>query len=159
MIKINTLPRIIKKRNKRLGQGLGSGKGKTSGRGTKGQSSRGVIKARNSIRNSSYIRRLPLYRGKYRNKSIKIKPFIININQLNIFQKNDVVNIETLIKKGIINSDLMGEKIHIKILSEGELKIPLQIALPCSKSAARKIQKAGGIIVPIKSIKGDKTVK
>ena len=143
MIKLNTLPKIVERGKKRLGQGHGSGKGKTAGRGTKGQRSRGKISATFSAGSLAMVRRLPLLRGKYRNKSFKHKPLIVNIKYLNILPKNSIVDVESLVKNHIIKEN--DAKIYgVKILGDGKLEIPLVIKLPTSKSAAKKIEAAGG---------------
>ncbi|MBI2611301.1 50S ribosomal protein L15 [Candidatus Gottesmanbacteria bacterium] len=142
-MELNKLPRLTTKAKKRLGRGHGSGRGKTAGRGTKGQKARGKLSLYFEGGQQPLIKRLPLKRGKDRNKPLSGKPFIVNIKYLNILPKNTIVNREILIKHGIIEKEI--EK--IKILGDGELKVPLKISLPTSKSAALKIKKAGGSIV------------
>ncbi|MBI3955121.1 uL15 family ribosomal protein, partial [Candidatus Gottesmanbacteria bacterium] len=97
-MKLHNLPKTSTIGKKRLGQGLGSGKGKTSGKGTKGQKSRGKIAKTLGAAGSLLVRRLPLYRGKYRNKPRGHKAYAINIKYLNILPKDSVVNFETLKK-------------------------------------------------------------
>jgi len=146
MIKINNLPKITKKANKRIGRGHGSGKVKTSGRGTKGQKSRGSISKRLGFAGASLIKRLPLYRGKYRNKPIRKKALVVNLKYLNHLPKNTIVDISVLDKFHIINgSD--AKKYGVKILGDGEITVPLTIKISCSKGAVKKIEKAGGKVV------------
>lgn len=142
-MELNKLPRLTRDRKKRLGRGHGSGRGKTAGRGTKGQKAREKLSLYFEGGQQPLIKRLPLKRGKDRNKVRTGKPFIVNIKYLNILPKDTIVNREILIKHGIIDKEI--EK--VKILGDGELKIPLKIALPTSKSAAEKIKKAGGTII------------
>lgn len=145
MITLHKLPKTAKRTKKRKGQGGGSGKGKTAGRGTKGQRARGKIPARLGLTGSSFIKRLPLFRGKYRNKPKKNKPLVINLKDLSSFAPQTVVNLETLVKYHIIKAD-DAYKYGVKILGSGEIEIPLTVNLPCSKGAIKKIEKAKGSV-------------
>lgn len=144
-MKLNTLPKITARKHKRLGQGHGSGKGKTAGRGTKGQGARGKVTYTFSAGSLAFVRRLPLIRGKYRNKPRTSKPFIINVKYLNILPAHTTVDKDALIKYHIINENTV-EGTNIKILGDGELKVPLIVKLRCSKHAAKKITASGGKI-------------
>lgn len=140
---LNKLKKIKKSSKKRLGQGHGSGRGKTGGRGTKGQKARGKIPLSFEGGALSLIKRLPFRRGKGRNKVFKKKPLVINIKVLNLLKKDSVVDLETLIKNRIV--DEKDAKMYgVKILGEGDLRIPLTVKLLVSKGAASKIKKAGG---------------
>ncbi len=142
-MKLNNIPKVTKTEKKRLGLGHGSGRGKTAGRGTKGQKARGDIPLRFEGGAIALIKRMPFHRGKGKNKMFKKKPIIINVSVLNILDKGTVVNIKTLSMKNIINE--REAKIYgVKILGDGDIKIPLTIELPISKSALKKIEKAGG---------------
>ncbi|KKR78032.1 MAG: 50S ribosomal protein L15 [Candidatus Curtissbacteria bacterium GW2011_GWA1_40_9] len=141
------LSKVITRRAKRIGRGQGSGRGKTSGRGTKGQNARGKL----SITHAHYeggqrplIKRLPYKRGKG-NPKISKKPIIVSLDALSQFTKGQVVNIESLIKNGIIKKE-DAQKYGVKILGGHKLPIALTIELPISKKAAEKIEKAGGKI-------------
>lgn len=147
-MKLHQLPKLVKASKKRLGQGHGSGRVKTSGRGTKGQKARGKIKMGFEGGQLSLIKRLPLSRGRGRNKSFKAKPLIVNLKYLNLLVKETTVDLETLIKHKLVKAD-EAKKFGVKILGDGEIKIPLKISLPCSKSAKEKIEKAGGILVKL----------
>ncbi len=140
---LNSLIKIKKHSKKRLGQGHGSGKVKTAGRGTKGQKARNKVPMYFEGGALPLIKRLPYRRGKGRNKKISKKPLIVNIKYLNILPKNQVVDIDSLIKKRIINGD-DARKFGVKILGDGEINQALIVKLPISKSAAKKIEKAGG---------------
>lgn len=143
MVELHKLPKLLKlPKKKRLGQGHGSGRGKTSGRGTKGQKARGKIRASFEGGQLPLIKRLPLKRGKGRNKSLKTKQLAINVKYLNIFKKDSVVNLASLIKAGILDSATLKDR--VKILGDGELTVALKVELPCSKGAKLKIEKAGG---------------
>src|SRR3989344_338225 len=125
MVNVNNLIKTTKGKKKRLGQGLGSGKGKTGGRGTKGQKSRGKIPLSQGLAGVQFVRRLPLFRGKGRNKRVNSKPLIINLKDL--------------------------ESVYgVKLLGDGQVKVPLQINIPTSKSAAKKIISAGGKVLSSK---------
>ena len=142
-MKLNNISKVTKTEKKRLGLGHGSGRGKTAGRGTKGQKARGDIPLRFEGGAIALIKRMPFHRGKGKNKMFKKKPIIINVSVLNILDKGTVVNIKTLSMKNIINE--REAKIYgVKILGDGDIKIPLTIELPISKSALKKIEKAGG---------------
>ena len=144
MIKIHELPKTVRRGKKRLGQGHGSGKGKTGGRGTKGQRARRRTELwRKEI--AVLAKRLPLIRGKYRNKPLDHKPLIVNLKYLNNLPENSEVDLKLLVLKHIVReADAM--LYGVKILGDGEIKIPLTIKLSCSKSAAKKIKTAGGKI-------------
>lgn len=142
-MKLSKLPKITKRRKKRVGLGHGSGRMKTAGRGTKGQKARGKIPARFEGGALSIIKRLPMQRGRARNKVFKRRPIAINVKVLNTLSKNTIVDLNGLIKHNIIekeDADIYG----VKILGEGKLDVPLHVVLPCSKGARKKIEAAGG---------------
>ena len=143
MADLSLLPKIIVNRKKRLGQGHGSGKGKTAGRGTKGQKSRGKIPTSIKLAGISFVKRLPLFRGKGRHKRISSKPLVINIRDLAHLSKNTVVDLDLLVNKRLVKKD-EAQMFGVKILGEGSLKIALIVNLPTSNSARKKIEKAGG---------------
>lgn len=136
------LPKVVQKSKKRVGRGLGSGKGgHTVGRGQKGQKSRGRIgilfegfKVKKSL-----LKRLPLSRGKGK-FSAKDKPLIVNLDVLNLLPAGSTVNIENLAKAGIVKLD-EARKFGVKILGNGKLTKKLKIDLPMSKSVAKKLKK------------------
>lgn len=142
MTNLSNLPAIKIKSAKRLGRGHGSGRVKTSGRGTKGQKAREKVKltfAGSSLQ-ASWLKRLPLMRGKGKNISHQKKPTAVNLKYLNSLKANSEVTLESLKKARIVD----GRVTRVKILGDGELKVALTIKLPCSKGAAQKIAKAGG---------------
>ena len=136
------LPQITKKSKRRLGQGHGTGRGKTAGRGTKGQKSRGKISLSFEGGAQPLIKRLPFRRGKGRNKSFRVKPYVLNLDKLNLLKKNSIVDIDLLIKEGLVSKD--AKKDGVKILGEGKLSVTLTVNVPTSKSAREKIETAGG---------------
>lgn len=150
---LNNLKKITKTSKKRVGRGYGSGKGgHTSGRGSKGTKSRGKVPLifSGSKSKKSLLKRLPLQRGKEKLKSIKNKPLVVNLSYLNLFKKDDKVNEGSLAKLGIVDLK-QAKKFGIKILGDGKLEVALKVDLPCSKSAEKKIEKAGGKVLQEKS--------
>ncbi|MFZ3130003.1 MAG: 50S ribosomal protein L15 [Desulfosporosinus sp.] len=125
---------------KRLGRGVGSGHGKTSGKGHKGQNSRaggGVRPGFEGGQNTLY-RRMPK-RG-FHNISRK-NIVALNVRDLERFENDTVVTIESLLESGLIKAVKDG----VKILATGELTKALTIRIDkVSPAAARKIVAAGG---------------
>lgn len=129
-----------RKARKRVGRGIGSGTGKTSGRGHKGQNARsggGVRPGFEGGQNPLYLR-LPrrgftnIHRREYA---------IINVADLGRFEEGTVVTPELLAKAGIVKDVKSG----IKVLGNGELTVQLTVkANKFSQSAVDKIQAAGG---------------
>lgn len=145
---LSQLPGIVSRKKKRLGRGLGSGKGAKSGKGTtRHQKARESIPLHFEGGQAKMVKRFPLLRGKGKNKSVRVPPITIAIKDLNIFNDGDVVNIESLQKKGLINNDK--KKISVKILANGVLKKKLKVKLLISRSAKLLVEKAGGEVQPV----------
>lgn len=142
---ISSLPKSTQKSKRRLGQGHGSGRVKTSGRGTKGQHARNKVPIYFEGGALPLIKRLPFRRGKGRNRSFKDKPIAINVNALNLIKKGTVVDLNSLIDNHIVDAQ-DAKRYGVKILGDGELKIALTVKLPVSVGAKSKIEKAGGKI-------------
>ena len=149
-MQLNNLTKINKKKI-RVGRGIGSGKGKTSSRGHKGQKSRSgvAIKSFEGGQMPLY-RRLPKRGFKSLNKNITA---ILNLSKIqNILDKpkNDIKNILDL--KILKEKKLVNKKFKkLKILGSGEIKNNLEISAHfASKQALSKIEKAGGKISIIK---------
>ncbi len=128
-------------RKKRVGRGIGSGHGKTSTRGHKGQKSRsgyGEMPAFFEGGQTPFIMRIPKRGFKNPNKK---EYEIVNIKVLEAkFEANSEITPEVLKEKGIISCDKA-----VKILGDGELTKPLKVkAHKFSKSAEEKIKAAGG---------------
>ena len=141
---LSNLPKITEKKKKRLGRGLGSGRGAKSGRGTtRHQKARGKIPLHFEGGQARMVKRFPLLRGKGRNKPMPEKPFILNLKSLNVFKDNEVVNIESLLKKGLID-EIKSKRQTVKILGEGKLERKLVVKVLTSKSAKAAIEKLGG---------------
>ena len=146
MTTLNTTSQV-KIKKIRVGRGIGSGKGKTAGRGMKGQKSRSgvAIKSFEGGQMPLY-RRLPK-RGFTPLKKVKIAK--INIEKLqtliekNILKTDEKIDLKNLIKKNILNKSYK----KIKILGTGNINIKLDIEADfSSKSAREKIEKLGGKI-------------
>lgn len=142
---MENLPKIKTKKLRRLGQGHGSGRGKTAGRGMKGQNARSSRALSFEGGALPLIKRLPFRRGKGRNYSLNSKPLTVNLKVLNILPAKSVVDIETLIKHNIVVAS-EAKKFGVKILGDGELKNILTIKLPISNSARKKVEKVGGSV-------------
>ncbi|MBI1869418.1 50S ribosomal protein L15 [Candidatus Gottesmanbacteria bacterium] len=144
-MKLESLPKIRTDKKRRLGRGHGSGRGKTAGRGTKGQKAREKIRLGFEGGQLRLIKRLPVLRGRLRNKSRAKKPLIINVKYLNLFPANSQVTLKTLVEQKIVEASLIADN-RIKILGDGELRVPLKVELPTSKGAKKKIEAAGGTV-------------
>ncbi len=142
-MRLSTLTKITKTRKKRLGQGHGSGRGKTAGRGTKGQKAKGNIPLSFEGGALTLIKRLPFMKGKGKNKSFNNKPIAVNVKVLNLLKKGTVVDVKSLIESQIVDSDY-AKRYGVKILGDGKLAVSLIVKLPVSKGAAKKILAAGG---------------
>ena len=141
-MQLNTLKR--EHPNKKARQvGRGGTRGKTSGRGGKGQTARAGNKRRPQIRD--IIKKLPKLRG-YRFNSPSIKPLPVNVGDLNIFDTGAVVTVESLFEKNLVRR-VGGILPHVKILAKGEVTKKLSIVgCKVSDSARLKIEKAGGSV-------------
>ncbi|MBI2028183.1 MAG: 50S ribosomal protein L15 [Candidatus Levybacteria bacterium] len=142
-MKLSSLTKITAVEKRRLGQGPGSGRGKTGGRGTKGQKAKRTIPLDFEGGALPLIKRLPFMRGKGKNKLFKKKPIIINVKALNLLKKDSIVDLKTLVANRIVLEE-EGKMYGVKILGDGELSIPLTVKLPVSKGARKKIEKIGG---------------
>jgi large subunit ribosomal protein L15 len=128
---------------RRVGRGPGSGLGKTSGKGEKGQKARSGV----SIPATFEGGQLPLYRRLpkrgFSNAQFKIKYAIINVSDLNRFDDGAVVTPEILHDAGLLKNQLDG----VKVLGNGTLEKKLTIkAHKFSKEAVNKIEKSGSTL-------------
>jgi large subunit ribosomal protein L15 len=145
-MQINNLKR--KTKNKRsIKVGRGGTRGKTSGRGTKGQLARSGRKLRPELRD--IIKKLPKLRGRGKNSnlSIQIKPLTVNLNDIEAnFKAGDKVSPSTLAARGVIKH-YKGRNELVKILATGTLTKKVTIS-GCTISLAAKsaIEKAGGSV-------------
>ena len=131
---------------KRLGRGVGSGSGKTAGRGNKGYNSRsgGGVRPGYEGGQMPIQRRLPK-RG-FTNIFRK-KVAAINIRDLARFDSGSLVDEDSLVKAGLIK----GKRDGIKLLGHGEIKYPLEVKVHfVSESARKKVETAGGTVEVLK---------
>ena len=146
MTSLNTTEKILRKKT-RVGRGIGSGKGKTSGRGIKGQKSRSGVAIK-----SFEGGQMPLYRRLPKrgfNSLNNFKVAKINLDKIQMFidkkklNLNDTINIEVLKKLKIVNKNSK----KLKILGNGEIKQKINIQADLiSKSAVEKLNKIGGSV-------------
>jgi large subunit ribosomal protein L15 len=135
---------------KRVGRGMGSGKGRYSGRGIKGQKARS---GSHTMRPGFEGGQMPIYmrlgkkRGPYSKDAMPVGPHrthtvSVNVRDLErVFDDGAEITIETLIEKGLLKNT----RIDVKILGDGDLKKKLSVtAHAFSKSAREKIESAGG---------------
>jgi large subunit ribosomal protein L15 len=131
-----------RKARKRLGRGVGSGWGKTAGRGTKGQRSR----SGGGVRPGFEGGQMPIHRRLPKRGFTNIfkKNFaVINIRELKRFESGSTVDEAALVGAGLVK----GKRDGIKLLGVGEIDYPLTIRVhSVSKSAADKITAAGGSV-------------
>ncbi|MCD6364029.1 MAG: 50S ribosomal protein L15 [Synergistetes bacterium] len=143
MLKLHLLrpPKGAKRPPKRVGIGIGSGHGKTSCRGHKGQKARSGGGVRLGFEGGQTPLALRIPKRGFRNGPFRKEFAIVNVKDLNVFEEGTVITPELLLQRRIISDILDG----VKILGEGELKKPLMVrAHAFSKSAIRKIESAGG---------------
>jgi large subunit ribosomal protein L15 len=147
----NLQPAQPREDRKRVGRGPGSGKGRYSGRGLKGQKSRaGSHKMRAGFEGGQ----MPIYmrigkqRGPTSKDAMPIGPFRtltvpVNVRDLDRFDNGDDVTPETLVEKGVIKNT----KIDVKVLGMGEISKKLTVRVHAISAAAReKIEAAGGTV-------------
>lgn len=131
------------KPSKRLGRGIGSGKGKTSGKGHKGQWAR----SGGGVRPGFEGGQMPLYRRIPKrgfNNHFRKEYVVANISALEAFEANTEITLELLLEKGIVN-DVKGNA-GLKVLGDGNITKALKIkAAKFSDSAKAKIEAAGGV--------------
>ncbi len=141
-------PTRVKKTAKRIGRG--GKRGKTSGRGMKGQTARAGNSTRPEMR--EIIKKIPKLRGHGINRAQtvnneRIRPVVVNVSALELaFKAGDAVNPMTLVKAGVISSRRKKAP-TVKLLGTGELTKKLTVTnCEVSASAKEKIEKAGGSV-------------
>lgn len=141
----NLVPKTKNKKTMLVGRG--GKRGKTSGRGGKGQTARAGNKKRPELRD--FIKRIPKLRGRgvNQNKSIITRPVIVNLDMVEaVFESGSIISPATLIEKKTI-STLDGKIPTVKILGSGDItkKFNIEDCL-ISKQAKEKVEKAGGSV-------------
>ena len=132
-----------RERRKRVGRGCGSGMGKTSTRGHKGQNARKGHKQKLGFEGGQMplVRRLPK-RG-FNNARFRVEALAVNVSTLEkLFNAGDEITIETLAAKGLSDN----KRPRVKILATGELTKKFTVKVPCSAAAKAKIEAAGGTV-------------
>jgi len=147
MQKNNLIPKTKSKKTMIVGRG--GSRGKTSGRGGKGQTARAGNKRRPELRD--FIKRIPKLRGRGKNqhKSIETKPVIVNLSAIDAIAKaGAIISPKTLIEMKVI-STYEGNVPQVKILGNGEITKKINVEnCKISKEAKVKIEKIGGTIKP-----------
>lgn len=128
--------------------GRGGTRGKTSGKGGKGQTARAGHRVRPAMRD--IIKKLPKLRGHGKNRSESVfyrgPEAVVNVSALNVFEAGSVVNPTSLLAKGLV-PNVLGKAPKIKILGTGELTIKISVeGCDVSETAKAKIEKAGGSV-------------
>jgi large subunit ribosomal protein L15 len=128
--------------------GRGGKRGKTAGKGGKGQTARAGHRVRPAMRD--IIKKLPKLRGHGKNRAKSVfyrgPEAVVNLRALNVFKAGDVVTPRSLIAHGLIK-EVVGKLPVVKILGTGELAIALKFeGCDVSATAKTKIEKAGGTI-------------
>lgn len=136
---MTNLPKIVAKSKKRLGRGMGSGKGShTSSHGQKGQKSRGKINVlfEGMKVKKSLLKRLPKMRGKGK-FHVNTKPISISAERLEAIPAGSTITVELLVKHGILKARLA--KIHgVKIIGIGDNKKKFKFSVSISKKSIVK---------------------
>jgi large subunit ribosomal protein L15 len=137
----------LHKNKKSVQVGRGSKRGKTSGRGTKGQNSRSGRKKRPELRD--IIKTIPKLRGRGKNinRAFRIKPQVVNVSLLEKhFSSGAEISPAILLDKKLVTRQ-GGVVPHVKILADGEITKKLIISgCTMSVSAKEKVEKAGGSV-------------
>ena len=136
-----------RKKRMRVGRGIGSGKGKQAGRGGKGQTARSGVRIKGFEGGQMPLhRRLPkrgftnIFRREYAELNLDRLQDAI---ESKVFDANDVVTVESLVKAGVIRRAKAG----VRLLGRGEIKSKLTVEVHgASKSAIEAIEKAGGTV-------------
>lgn len=142
-MQLHTLKRNTKRKTKQQ-VGRGSKRGKTSGRGQKGQTSRAGRKLRPEIR--EVIKRIPKLRGRGKNifKAFAIKPIAVNLSDLAQIPAGTTLTPKSFVDFKIVRM-VKGKVPAIKVLGDGEITQALTFKkIAVSASAQEKIEKAGG---------------
>ncbi len=143
-MQLHTIVREIPNRKSRQ-VGRGGKRGKTSGRGTKGQNARAGAKFRPALRDA--IKKLPKLRG-YAFNSHRPKAVAINLNELEtVISAGDIITKAYLVEKNLLQKSMAKTPI-LKILGTGEITKAIKLeGLLVSETAKAKIEKAGGSVI------------
>ncbi len=154
---IATIPAVpgARHRRKRVGRGIGSGHGKTSTRGQKGQRARTGSGKRPGFEGgrTPLIRRLPKRGFRQKATSRPEPPAIVNVDQLNMCADGEQVTPERLKQLGLVSASAL----EVKLLGDGSLTKRLTILVHrASESAKAKVSKAGGSVQLVSGQRGER---
>jgi large subunit ribosomal protein L15 len=158
----NLQPAQPRESRKRVGRGMGSGKGRYSGRGIKGQKARAgshAMRAGFEGGQMPLAMRIPKLRGNTSKDAMPVGPFRtysqpVNLRDLDRFEAGEEVTPESLKAKGLIRS----VRKDVKLLGVGELSKKLTISVHAASASAReKVEAAGGTLTLLKEPKAKKT--
>lgn len=142
-MKYHQLDKPKKQHRKRVGRGIGSGYGKTAGRGTKGQNARtgGGVRPGFEGGQNPLSKRLPKVRGANSRHYRKDRIQLVHTDQLNRFKAGSKIDRPTLVEAGLIKD----QKQPVKLLKRGELEKAVTVSLDAaSASAASSVEASGG---------------
>ena len=151
MVKLNNFSKKIHKAKKRVGRGIGSGLGKTSGRGAKGQKSRSGVSIKSYEGGQMPLyRRLPK-RG-FNSLYKREKNVAINLDKITkLIEAKKLDSSKSIDLRKFLLKAKKPNKLKVKVLGSGEIKIKISIlADKFSETAKSKIEKAGGTVEIIK---------
>lgn len=142
---LSNLETISTKKKKRLGRGLGSGRGAKSGRGTtRHQKARENIPLGFEGGQGRLTKRFPLLRGKGKNKSRKGNNYVIYLKDLNQFKEGETIDIKKLQEVGLVEKKAKSP--HVKLIMKGKLEKKLVVKLSISRHVKEAIEKIGGTV-------------
>lgn len=142
---LSLLPKIHIRNKKRVGRGIGSGKGSKSGRGTtRHQKARESIPLHFEGGQGRQVKKYPLLRGKGINNPQKRFHEVFYTKDLNRFEDGSTVTVSDIAKKGMISK--LNKKPLVKIIYKGELTKKLNVRLSVSQKAKKEIERLGGTV-------------
>jgi large subunit ribosomal protein L15 len=144
-MEISNLPKTLDKKLRRLGQGHGSGRGKTGGRGTKGQKARGKVPTFFEGGGLPLTKRMPFLRGRGRNKIRKVHPIEVNLRSLSKVPSKSIIDVETLVKLRVVDSS--ATKAGVKLIGSEKLEKIFEVKVATSAGAKKSITAAGGSVI------------
>lgn len=144
-MRLDQLPKITTPSAKRVGRGIGSGRGKTSGRGMKGANARGRMPLGFTGDTLPLYKKLPYQRG-VKNSKVSQKMVPVMVAKLAVFKKGDSVTMQSLVDAKIITSQ-DAKKEGVKLVGSFDSLPSLEISLPATKTARMSIEKAGGKLI------------
>jgi large subunit ribosomal protein L15 len=144
-MKLNSLLKVNKRSGKIIGRGIGSGKGKQAGRGTKGQKARGKIPVGFIGGTLPLYKKLPYNRGQ-RNMKSRSNALAVPLTKLKVFKTGSEIDIQALIDNKIVSA-VDAKKRGVKIVGTGDVPTKLTIKVPISVNAGKIIEASDGKVV------------